>query len=334
MKIPVSMVVLSLVYYVGGAPELRLRGGNLNALNTNVNGTWPSTDSGEQGLSGPGSMRSLALRQPNWGSGVNVSAVASPATVSQPAATLANTNGWVRRASPVASRRHRHLTDAKASAKAHASAGELTDTVRAKASFKTGHSSASATFKSTTKVKVGKRQGTQSLDLSPTPAPTASASPQMTVHITDENDFALLLPTNPNELISDSESEASAYCTLAGCANTLPEGFITAAAVSSANDNSSWIQITGCLDPTKSQLSQTDDGGQYDVRFPNGALCTFGGYGASFIEQVEPAAKRFCLRCCSSANDQTNCNSHQDRAGCLVAVPGIYDFPDKGISCA
>lgn len=45
------------------------------------------------------------------------------------------------------------------------------------------------------------------------------------------------------------------------------------------------MQITGCLDPSKLPLSPTDDGGQFDVRFPDGAQCTFGGYGASFIEQ-------------------------------------------------
>ncbi|KAG2067135.1 hypothetical protein BDR04DRAFT_1159429 [Suillus decipiens] len=91
-------------------------------------------------------------------------------------------------------------------------------------------------------------------------------------------------------------------------------------------------KITGCLDPGKFHFAQDDAGGQMDVRFPNGAKCTFGGYGASFIEQVEPSANRFCLRCCASANDQVNCNSHNDKAGCPVAVPGVYDF--DGVSCS
>ena len=50
--------------------------------------------------------------------------------------------------------------------------------------------------------------------------------------------------------------------------------------------------------------------------------------------RVEPSANRFCLRCCSTANDQINCNSHQDRAGCPTAIPGVYDFPDIGVSCS
>jgi hypothetical protein len=36
------------------------------------------------------------------------------------------------------------------------------------------------------------------LDSSPTPAPTGSDSPLTTVHITDESDFALLLPKKPH----------------------------------------------------------------------------------------------------------------------------------------
>ena len=90
----------------------------------------------------------------------------------------------------------------------------------------------------------------------------------------------------------------------------MQDGFIAAAAVAHAEDGS-WIQVssrshikavrtiqccflsgscphpqvTGCLDVAHSHLDPSDSGGQFDVRFPNGAKCTFGGYGASFIEQ-------------------------------------------------
>lgn len=43
-------------------------------------------------------------------------------------------------------------------------------------------------------------------------------------------------------------------------------------------------QITGCLNPSLFHFAPNDKGGQFDVRFPNGAQCTYGGYGASFIE--------------------------------------------------
>ncbi|KAK0458826.1 uncharacterized protein EV420DRAFT_1540743 [Desarmillaria tabescens] len=173
----------------------------------------------------------------------------------------------------------------------------------------------------------------QDLNTSPTPAPTGPSSSETTVHITDTSDFAILVPRSANESVSSSENDAIAYCSSgSSCSNTLPDGFITAAKVYTSSEGS-YIQITGCMNPSKMSMSSIDEGGQFDVRYPNGAQCTFGGYGASFIEQLEPSAGRFCLRCCASPNDQTNCNSHQDRAGCLVAVPGTYNFPESGVSC-
>ncbi|KAI0353876.1 hypothetical protein OH77DRAFT_1457380 [Trametes cingulata] len=182
-----------------------------------------------------------------------------------------------------------------------------------------------------------KRQSqTTPADVRPTPEPTGASSASTTVHIIDEHDFALLLPDRPGELISDAESDGVAYCTPdstdAACARRVEDGFIRAATVTTSDDGA-YIQVTGCLDVSKSSLDPSDSGGQFDVRFPNGAQCTFGGYGASFIQLVEPAANRFCLRCCKSQDDQINCNSHQDRAGCQTAIPGTYDFPSLGVTC-
>ncbi|GJE85408.1 hypothetical protein PsYK624_014870 [Phanerochaete sordida] len=175
-------------------------------------------------------------------------------------------------------------------------------------------------------------------DLRPTPAPTGPASLDTTVHITDEHNFALLLPSRQGELVSDAESDGVSFCTPtsgdSSCTGQrMQGGFIVAAALQHADDGS-WVQVTGCIDPSKSLLDPSDAGGQMDVRFPNGAQCTFGGYGASFIELVEPALGRFCLRCCASENDQVNCNSHRDREGCPNAIPGTYDFPEVGVSCS
>ncbi|KAI0779218.1 hypothetical protein BC629DRAFT_1290008 [Irpex lacteus] len=178
-----------------------------------------------------------------------------------------------------------------------------------------------------------------SLDLRPTPQPTGDPSDATTVYIASAADFAILLPGINGELISDAENDGVSYCTSdsaeGSCADRprLPVGFITAAAMKESDDGS-WIQVTGCLDNSKFHLDPSDAGGQFDVRFPNGAQCAFGGYGASFIELVEPALSRFCIRCCSTTNDQTHCNSHQDRLGCTTAIPGQYDFPDLGISCS
>ncbi|KAL7277094.1 hypothetical protein ACG7TL_008939 [Trametes sanguinea] len=209
----------------------------------------------------------------------------------------------------------------------------------------------------------GKLDKRQPPDTRPTPEPTGASSSSTTVHIIDEHDFALLLPDRPGELISDAESDGVSYCTPdstdPACSKRVQDGFIRAAAVTTSDDGS-YIQypffvalcvyiapatqaldpgvfdpesVTGCLDVSKSSLDPSDSGGQFDVRFPNGAQCTYGGYGASFIQLVEPAANRFCLRCCRSRDDQINCNSHQDRAGCQTAIPGTYDFPSLGVTC-
>ncbi|KAI0312704.1 hypothetical protein OF83DRAFT_1066790 [Amylostereum chailletii] len=176
-------------------------------------------------------------------------------------------------------------------------------------------------------------------DTRPTPDPTGAPSDSTTVHITSTSDFSLLLPSRQDgmSLHASVTRDGLSYCSPSSsephCQNKMQDGFIVAAAMQTADDGS-YIQITGCLNPANSLLDASDHGGQLDVRFPNGAQCTFGGYGASFIELVEPALNRFCIRCCASANDQTNCNSHQDRLGCETAIPGTYDFPDVGVSCS
>ncbi|KAH9959960.1 hypothetical protein BC827DRAFT_1133985 [Russula dissimulans] len=177
----------------------------------------------------------------------------------------------------------------------------------------------------------------QDLDTRPTPEPTGQPSIDTTVFIRNVDDFSLLLPAIPDELVSDAEEDAKTYCTPGSssdiCQRKMNEGFITAASLVRAHDNS-WIQVTGCIDSSKFHFNAHDTGGQMDVRYPNGAHCTFGGVGTSFIELVEPALNRFCLRCCSTSNDQINCNSHRDREGCENAIPGTYDFPELGVSCA
>ncbi|KAG6856974.1 hypothetical protein H0H87_011363 [Tephrocybe sp. NHM501043] len=183
--------------------------------------------------------------------------------------------------------------------------------------------------------------GANTLDTRPTPDPTGDPSSSTIVHINSESDFSLILPNQPGgfeELIGEAEVDGVAYCSphtdSPGCdGNMFSNSFIMAATYSESNDGA-WIQVTGCMDPSKFHLDPNDAGGQFDVRYPNGAQCTFGGYGASFIELVEPALGRFCIRCCASANDQINCNSHQDRMGCITAIPGTYDFPDLGVSCS
>ncbi|KAF8554116.1 hypothetical protein OG21DRAFT_1126313 [Imleria badia] len=74
------------------------------------------------------------------------------------------------------------------------------------------------------------------------------------------------------------------------------------------------LQITGCT-LASFLLRTTTMASNLTSGTPTVHSARFGGYGASFIAQVEPSANRFCLRCCESADDQQSCNSHQDRAG-------------------
>lgn len=97
------------------------------------------------------------------------------------------------------------------------------------------------------------------------------------------------------EQISDSENDAIAYCSSpsSDCESgrTFNDGLIKSAEIT-AGPGGAYVQVTGCLDSSKFPFAQDDSGGQLDVRFPNGAQCSFGGYGASFIEK---SAVLFCF---------------------------------------
>jgi len=104
----------------------------------------------------------------------------------------------------------------------------------------------------------------QDLDTRPTPEPTGEPSVETTVFITSVDDFSLLLPAIPDgmfefvfvtgarhdqlllELVSDAEEDAKTYCTPGSsgdiCQRKMDEGFITAASLTRAHDNS-WIQV-------------------------------------------------------------------------------------------
>ncbi|KAG6849237.1 hypothetical protein H0H93_010253 [Arthromyces matolae] len=85
------------------------------------------------------------------------------------------------------------------------------------------------------------------MDARPTPDPTGSPSTSTTVHINSGNDFSLILPENPGELIGDAESDGVAFCSPSsdpsGCdGKKFPEGFVTAAAYTASEDGA-YIQV-------------------------------------------------------------------------------------------
>jgi hypothetical protein len=84
------------------------------------------------------------------------------------------------------------------------------------------------------------------------------------------------------------------------------------------NKSAGWVQITGRMDGSAYALSAKDEGGQYDVRAPVGAVCA--GYNA-FVQITEPDQGIYCLRCCK---DKANCPVNKSEYGCERVLGGDY----------
>ncbi|KAG9006755.1 hypothetical protein FRB90_009765 [Tulasnella sp. 427] len=87
-----------------------------------------------------------------------------------------------------------------------------------------------------------------------------------------------------------------------------------------------YVQLTGCVVPQMvDRLNPADSGGQYDSNGgvtlqgnPIGSGCL--GY-ASYVQLIEPAGPRACIRCCI---DPVDCNVTLDTSGCPTVIPGNY----------
>ncbi|ORY98824.1 hypothetical protein BCR43DRAFT_420669, partial [Syncephalastrum racemosum] len=142
-----------------------------------------------------------------------------------------------------------------------------------------------------------------------------------TLDLVDATNFCTFLPPadSQNRNIADTEYIANVFCMgntpTAKSAGSIPEGLIQSAHFL-ATDN--YVQVTGQIDPAKGNLNVTDEGGQYDIVMPKGAICT--GY-KHFVNLIEPAGHTFCLRCCHS---KTDCNRGISEKGCAHIIPGDY----------
>ncbi len=166
-------------------------------------------------------------------------------------------------------------------------------------------------------------------DDDPDQVATAATSGK-TVVVKDNKHFCLFLPKH-GQTVADSETNAKPSCTVQGLASgasTLPSGAVSAHEVKNAN----FIQITGRLDVQKLGLHASDGGGQYDNYAspstphgsPSGASCQ--GY-KYFVEQVEPDAHRYCIRCCNEVSKNLGdahsvCIENHSTAGCAAIMPG------------
>ncbi|MBW0561560.1 hypothetical protein O181_101275 [Austropuccinia psidii MF-1] len=150
------------------------------------------------------------------------------------------------------------------------------------------------------------------------------------VKVFPNNKFCLVVPKYPNTKIGDSEYSGgtTVWCrrniTSQGSTGHFNDGFWTRANLS--YPKMGVVQITGCINPYAcDRLNPHDDGGQYDSNGgqsgsgnPAGSFCS--PYG-SYVQLIEPSARRACIRCCTNPAD---CDTSHDTQGCKAAIPGDY----------
>lgn len=151
--------------------------------------------------------------------------------------------------------------------------------------------------------------------------------------VESESDYCMIMPRTPHTDIGDSEHPGGmqAYCSASAGerdAGSLPDNFWSKVdfQVGKGPNGGKYAQLTGCIRPeTVDRLNPQDYGGQYDSSGgeggrgnPQGSMCK--GYN-HYVELVEPAGHRACIRCCEDFND---CPVHLDTAGCPNVIPGNY----------
>ncbi|WFD29872.1 hypothetical protein MSPP1_000886 [Malassezia sp. CBS 17886] len=162
--------------------------------------------------------------------------------------------------------------------------------------------------------------------VSAAPSLAPRTSPGNQVWITSGSDHCLILPKH-NMTIGDSEKPGGtkSFCTKPydSSQGKLHSDFWSEVHYKKTKK---YAQLTGCIKPSvQSTLQSDDDGGQYDSNGgdggkgnPRNSVCI--GY-AAYVELVEPAAKRACIRCCV---DPSDCNVANDEDGCADVIPGRY----------
>ncbi|KAJ7701235.1 hypothetical protein B0H17DRAFT_1176597 [Mycena rosella] len=149
-----------------------------------------------------------------------------------------------------------------------------------------------------------------------TSQPRASDREDNVVSIFDEKNFCMIMPRSAHTNIGDSEHPGGmkAYCSSEGRHSSqqglLPDDFWRNVAFrhGTGKNGKKYAQLTGCIRADQfSQLNADDFGGQYDSSGgsgghgnPEGSMCL--GYN-HYIELVEPASPRACIRCCDDPAD-------------------------------
>ncbi|KAF9266391.1 hypothetical protein L218DRAFT_921913 [Marasmius fiardii PR-910] len=159
-------------------------------------------------------------------------------------------------------------------------------------------------------------------------------SPDNIVKLDSAENYCMIMPRDPYTNIGDSERPGGmvTYCSKAAkyddSQGDIPDGFWTKSEflIGSNKSGKRFAQITGCIDPSVlDRLNTVDEGGQYDSSGgkkaqgnPKDSVCI--GYN-HYIELVEPAGRRACIKCCDDPND---CPLKMDALGCPTVIPGNY----------
>ncbi|KAG8910936.1 hypothetical protein FRC01_006033 [Tulasnella sp. 417] len=151
------------------------------------------------------------------------------------------------------------------------------------------------------------------------------------VLINSESDYCMVFPKFPGTDIGASEypGGTQTFCTNPtdpSLQGTIPEGFFRNVAYEERTGAGRWVQLTGCINPGLiDRLNPADAGGQYDSNGgdggagnPAGSQCE--GFN-SYVELIEPAGPRACIRCCM---DPADCPLTMDTSGCHAVIPGNY----------
>ncbi|KAG8875480.1 hypothetical protein FRB97_005071 [Tulasnella sp. 331] len=155
------------------------------------------------------------------------------------------------------------------------------------------------------------------------------------VYINSATDYCMIVPSTPATNIGDSERPGGeqTFCTNPydpSLQGTFPSDFFQAGKAAyvagSGVNGQPFVQLTGCINVGSiDRLNAADFGGQYDsnggeggMGNPQGSACL--GF-QFYVELMEPAANRACLKCC---DDPADCPVTMDTDGCQAVIPGNY----------
>ncbi|KAJ7119984.1 hypothetical protein C8R43DRAFT_85778 [Mycena crocata] len=162
----------------------------------------------------------------------------------------------------------------------------------------------------------------------------ARAADDNVVLVSSEKKFCMIMPRLEHTDIGASEQPGGTktYCSAEGHYSAqqgqLPGNFWRTVEFTkgTGKHGKRFVQLAGCIRTDQlSQLNAGDYGGQYDSSGgadghgnPEGSVCL--GYN-HYVEIVEPASPRACIRCC---DDSADCPTNKDTQGCPKVVPGNY----------